>query len=51
MELDSQTIAIIFAGFVSIIGACFTGIKFSRCTKVSCPCCMLEREIIDENKV
>ena len=51
MDADSQTMAVIFAGIVSIIGACFTGIKFSRCTVIDCPCCKLQREVIDENKV
>lgn len=51
MELDSQSLAVIFAGIVSVVAACFTGIKFSRCTKITCPCCALEREVIEQENV
>lgn len=47
MEMDSATLGVIFAGVVSLTAACFTGIKFSRCTKITCPCCALEREVVD----
>ena len=46
-EIDSAALGVIFAGITALVGAIFTGIKFSRCTKVTCPCCALEREVID----
>ena len=45
-ELDSAMLGVIFAGVTALVGACFAGIRLSRCTVVSCPCCSLEREVI-----
>jgi len=48
MEGDSQTLAVTFAGIVSIIGTCFAGIRLSRCTLIKTPFCSIEREVVDQ---
>ena len=51
MDNDSEFVLAVGSIIVSIIGAIFTGIKFSRCTKIQCGCCSLEREIVNDSKV
>ena len=47
MEGNSAALGVIFAGATALIGACFAGIRLSRCTIIKCPCCALEREVTD----
>ena len=47
MEDQSQTLAVTFAGIVSIIATCFAGIRLSRCTLIKTPFCSVEREVVD----
>ena len=47
MDVESQTLAVMFTGIVSIIGTCFAGIRLSRCTLIKTPFCSVEREVVD----
>lgn len=47
MDAESQTLAVMFTGIVSIIGTCFAGIRLSRCTLIKTPFCSIEREVVD----
>jgi len=51
MDPESQTVAVVFAGLVSLTSAICLGIRLSRCTVVECPCCKLEREVIPQENI
>jgi 3-isopropylmalate dehydratase small subunit len=47
MDVESQTLAVTFAGITTIIATCFAGIRLSRCTLIKTPFCSVEREVVD----
>lgn len=40
-----ETIALVFTSGTALIALCFDKMRDSKCTRLVCPCCELEREV------
>ena len=47
--VDPMSIGAIVAAVVSLIGTIFTHMRQSRCTRIICCCCEIDRDVVDSD--
>ena len=51
MQTNTELVVAIGSVTASLISVICLGIRLSRCSKITLPCCTLERSVIEESQV